>query len=317
MRSPDSSEDLRALGLEIGRSGEALETVETKSMVLRLLVSGSMEVVEGSLALGERITLLPPTSEGLDAVESYYLLAGKLAFEDAPDARMLGPGDYLVTRGLREESILTAVEEVRFLYITSRPFFHEISSGLQELMRLAVEVELKDGYTAGHCLRLQKLSFATGRELGLSSHQLHLLDHGAYLHDVGKVKVPLEILQKPTSLTAAEWAWIKRHPTFGREMLEPTFVRGSGAIVEQHHERLDGSGYPFGLSGDEILTESYIVAIVDAYDAMTTDRTYRKALPAGEAESELQRYAGIHYPKELVTAFLAARPGVEDARGTL
>lgn len=298
-------------GLELRRRGEALESVATKSMVLKLLVSGGTEVVEGKLLSGERITLLPAPPAHADAVESYHLLSGRLSCPVEEGDITLGPGDYFFTRDLREEVILSALEDVTFLYVSSRPFFHEISAGLQELMRLAVEVELKDGYTAGHCLRLQRLSFATGRELGLDSRRLHLLDHGAYLHDVGKVKVPLEILQKPGRLTADEWTVIKQHPTFGRELLEPTSVRDAGKIVEQHHERGDGSGYPFGLSGDGICTESYIVAIVDAYDAMTTDRVYRKAIPASEAETELLRYADIHYPRELVKAFLSVRARLE------
>ncbi|MEX2535504.1 MAG: HD-GYP domain-containing protein [Trueperaceae bacterium] len=279
--------------------------MRTKSMVLDLLVGGGTEIVEGTLRKGERITLLPSSEVGGEAVEIYYLLSGSLAQLGAEETDIMVRGDYLVTRGLAEEAIFTAIEEVRFLYVTSQPFFKEISSGLQELMQLAVEVELKDGYTAEHCLRLQRLSFATGKALGLSAHRLHLLDHGSYLHDVGKVRVPVEILLKPAALTDDEWAVIKLHPTFGREMLQPTFVREAGRIVEQHHERLDGSGYPFGLAADEILPESYIVAIVDTYDAMTTDRAYRKALPKAEAFDELTRFSNIHYPRELVEAFLS------------
>jgi HD-GYP domain-containing protein (c-di-GMP phosphodiesterase class II) len=299
-------------GLQVRRKGEALETVTTKSMIIQLLVAGGVEIAEGTLASGERITLIPAGSGVDDAVETYYLLSGKLA-RTGPEHRqeLLGPGDYIVTRGLTEEVIFSAVEEVRFLYATTRPFFHEISQAHQELMRLAVEIEMKDGYTAEHCLRLQRLSFATGAEIGLSSHRLALLDQGAYLHDIGKVRVPLEILQKPAALTKAEWKVVKQHPIFGREMLEPTYVREAGPIVEQHHERLDGSGYPFGLAGDEILPEAYLVAIADTYDAMTTDRVYRKALPVAEAEAELRRYAGVHYPRELVSAFLSAVRRVE------
>ena len=155
------------------------------------------------------------------------------------------------------------------------------------------------------------MSFATGRELGLPHYRLHLLDCGAYLHDLGKVKVPLEILNKPARLTPEEFAVIQRHPSFGREMLEGTWMKPSGLIVEQHHERLDGSGDPFGLAGDEILVESYIVAVADTYDAMTTDRPYRKALTPEEAFAELNKYAGTHHLKEVVKAFFSAIRQVE------
>ncbi|MEX2541383.1 MAG: HD-GYP domain-containing protein [Trueperaceae bacterium] len=316
MSSPKRTSRLPGVpGLQLRRKEDALERVEGKLGALRLLVANEMELVEGTLVAGERITLVPESASLRPTTEIYYLLSGRLTQIGAPaGARPMGPGDYLVTRGLERESIFSALEDVKFLYFTSRPFFHEISAKLQELMRLAVEVEVADGYTAEHCHRLMRLSFATGQQLGLDSHQLRLLDRAAYLHDVGKARVPVGILQKPTSLTVEEWAVVKRHPTFGREMLEPTFVREAGPIVEQHHERMDGSGYPFGLAGDEILPESYIVAIADAYDAMTTDRVYRKRRPADEAEAELRRYAGTHYPHELVAAFLSTALPSESAR---
>jgi putative nucleotidyltransferase with HDIG domain len=272
-----------------------------------------MEVHQVTLASGERITLLPPGPEDADAVEMYYVLDGTLAYQETDEAVTLGAGDYFVSQGLAQEAIFSAIGEVRLLYCTSKPFFHEISGKLKELMRLAVEVELKDGYTAAHCLRLQKLSFATGQEVGLNSHRLYLLSRGAYLHDVGKIRVPVEILQKPAALTPDEWTIIKQHPTFGRELLEATFVREAGEIVEQHHERMDGSGYPFGITSDEILPESYIVAIVDTYDAMTTDRVYRRARPVAEAKAELSTHAGVHFPRELVKAFLATVDRLEPA----
>lgn len=291
-------------GLEIRGPGDTLETVKTKSTVLNLLATGAVEVVEGVLSAGGRLTLIPSAPEE-DALECYYVLSGRLAQLDWAEGDSLSAGDCIVTKSLTEEVFFTAVEEVRFLYFTSKPFFKDISKKLQDLMNLAVEVEVRDGYTAEHCLRLQRLSFATGKAAGLAAHSLHLLDYGSYLHDVGKAKVPVEILQKPSALTSDEWEIIKQHPRHGRMLLEPTFIRDAGPIVEQHHERMDGSGYPYGLAGDEILAESYIVAIVDTYDAMTTDRAYRKALPTEVALAELMRYSGVHYPRELVEAFFS------------
>lgn len=146
------------------------------------------------------------------------------------------------------------------------------------------------------------LAYATERELGLPHHRLYLLDYGAYLHDVGKVRVPVEILQKPAKLNPEEWSIINQHPTFGRDMLEKTFMKSSGSIVEQHHERLDGSGDPFG----QILAESYTLAVTDMYDTMTTDQSYRRALPQAEAFEEIRKYAGVHYPKDITQAFFSA-----------
>ena len=216
-----------------------------------------------------------------------------------------------MTEKLSSPVILSALTNVSFLYITTQPFFHYISQFQKELMRLAVEVEQKDGYTSEHCLRLQKLSYATGQELFLEPYRLHRLNYGAYLHDLGKVRVPIEILQKPGKLTSEEWDVIKKHPTYGREMLNGTPLNEIGCVVEQHHERLDGSGYPLALSKEAILVESYIVAVADTYDAMTTDRSYRKALVPEVAFAELEKYAGIHYPLEVVKAFFSAVKQVE------
>ena len=290
------------LGLSIRKQGESLETVSSKAIEVQLLVaSQGIEILEGQLNKGERITLVP--SGG--AVETYYILEGRLHSELDSGSVNVGVGDYLVTESLEESYTLLAQTDVRFLYFTSQPTFHEISQELGDLMRLAVEVEVKDGYTAEHCRRLQMLSYAAGQELGLAQSRLYLLDYGAYLHDVGKVKVPAHILQKPSTLTQAEWALMKKHPTFGREMLEKTYLKKAGTIVEQHHERFDGSGYPYGLSSEGVLPESYIVAVADAYDAMTTDRPYRRAAPPEEAFAELRKYAGIYYPEEVVRAFIS------------
>jgi HD-GYP domain-containing protein (c-di-GMP phosphodiesterase class II) len=209
---------------------------------------------------------------------------------------------------------LLAHEDARLLYVTSQPQFHLFSENLQQLRQMAVDVELKDGYTAQHCERLQELSFATGQVLGLEADRLFILDFGAYFHDLGKIRVPLHILNKPGSLDAEEWAIIKRHPTLGKEILDTSYLKGAGRIVEQHHERIDGSGYPFGLGENEVMVESSIVAVADAYDAMTTDRTYRKALSQDEAFAEIHKYAGIHYPKEVVKAFIAAVRHVESKK---
>lgn len=294
-------------GVTIRRRGESLETVVSELSEIKLLVSRqNLEVMEGGLQRGARFSLHPTTDSSHQATELYCLLEGTLCCDLPSGPVVIYPGDWLVNEHLLEATIFTATTDVRFLCLSSQPVFHGISEALTELKRLAVEVETKDGYTADHCERLQTLSYATGRELGLSHARLYLLDYGAFLHDVGKVRVPIEILQKPSKLTPEEWDVIRQHPTFGREMLERTFMKPSSVIVEQHHERLDGSGYPFGLARDEILVESYIVAVADTFDAMTTDRPYRGALPQSEAFEELRRFEGTHYPSGVVRAFFSA-----------
>lgn len=293
------------------RSDDPLDRAETRAGALALLLAEpGLEVTEGSLHAGKRVTLMPTDSTG--AVEAWYVLEGTL-IGVAPSGVRYGPGDLVSGRALSHEMIFTAESDVRFLYLSTRPQFHTFSRAMEELMRLAVEVEKKDGYTADHCARLQRLSFALGQELGLEPHRLHLLDYGSYLHDVGKVRVPIEILQKAGPLNDEEWKIVRRHPTHGQELVDETFLHAAGAIIHQHHERMDGSGYPFGLSGEEILPEAAIVAIVDTYDAMTTDRSYRKALPASVALEELRRGADLHWPADHVRAFRSVLASAESS----
>lgn len=206
-------------GLIVRRQGECIEAVSSKVTDIRLLTAHQqVEIIEISLRKDARLTLVPSGS----AVETYYVLAGYLTCTVSDGLNTLSAGDHVIAQALEEPAILSAITEARILYVTSQPQFHEISEDLGQLRRLSVEVEMKDGYTADHCDRLQALSYATGLELGLSTSRLRLLDQGAYLHDVGKISVPIEILQKPSSLTSSEWDAIKRHPTAGRELLDKT-----------------------------------------------------------------------------------------------
>lgn len=305
--SVDTQMGLRKPGLATGvrmmRAGEALETVHSKVSKIGLLnTSPASELMQLDLLQDGRVTLVP----GERIVESFFLISGRLRCEMTTGSQVLHPGDLVTTNDLSESVLLIALSDAKLLYLTSEPQFHLLSDRLAELRRLAIEVESKDGYTADHCERLQSLSYATARELGLSPARSGLLDYGAYLHDVGKIHVPLSILNKPGKLTSEEWTVIKKHPTYGRELIDSTFMREAGPIIEQHHERFDGSGYPFGLSRDEITIEASIIAVADTFDAMTTKRPYSPARTEYEAITELRKYAGIHYPKEVVSAFCSS-----------
>ncbi len=161
------------------------------------------------------------------------------------------------------------------------------------LISLANMVEAKDAYTDGHIKRVACLSLDLGRRLGLSSHELEALKLGGILHDIGKLSIPNEILNKPDRLSDKEWELMKNHASIGHKLCLP--LKGSlGAaldIIRHHHEKLDGGGYPDGLTSDEISMPTRIMAVVDIYDALVTDRPYRKALPREEA-FDILREAG-------------------------
>jgi len=299
-------------GLTLRRRGQPLETVTTQVGSLALLTTRpNLEVSEGTLDEGGRMTLVPSEEPGTGAAEMYYLLDGVLVCELPHDRIEIRPGDQFHVETLRQPVILTAATPVRFLYASPEPSFHHISQELDDLRKLAVGVEFVDGYTADHCGRLQTIAYAIGEALNLPKHRLHLLDYAAYLHDVGKIKVPRMILTSPERLTEEEWEVIRQHPVAGAEMLAGTFMAAAAPIVAQHHERLDGSGYPAGLAGDEILLESFIVAVADTFDAMTSNRPYRAALPREAALAELQRLSGRSFPDEVVAAFEQVLPKLE------
>lgn len=153
-------------------------------------------------------------------------------------------------------------------------------------------------------LRIRNMALAVGQRLRLPARRLHVLDYGAFFHDLGKVGVPAEILGKPGALTPSEWEIMRRHPVLGREMIAHSYMGDAGPVIEQHHERFDGSGYPGGLRGDEICLEAHIVGVVDSYDAMTTDRVYRRGMDPQVALAEIQRCPGTLYRPEVVDAFV-------------
>jgi PAS domain S-box-containing protein len=165
--------------------------------------------------------------------------------------------------------------------------------------------EMRDPYTAGHEERVAELAVAIGTELGLSHEQLKGLRVSGFLHDVGKISVPTEILVKPTHLNEFEAALMRQHPQAGYDVLkEVDFPWPVALVALQHHERIDGSGYPQGLKGEEILLESRIVAVADVVESMESHRPYRPALGIDAALAEIERGAGTLYDERAATACL-------------
>jgi putative nucleotidyltransferase with HDIG domain len=155
------------------------------------------------------------------------------------------------------------------------------------------------------------LAVAIARSLDLPEEEVEVLRLGALLHDIGKIGVPDDILRKPTALTDAEFASIKQHPVLGARILRSVpFLSRHIPIVELHHERPDGQGYPLGLRSDDIPLAARIVHVADAYDAMTSARAYRRAMPSSAALRELWRCAGTEFHAEIVGALANALPGV-------
>ena len=176
-------------------------------------------------------------------------------------------------------------------------------------------IESKDAYTQGHCVRVADLGCAIARRLGWDDRRLFWFRVGALLHDVGKIDVPAEILNKPGRLTSEEWALMRAHPEAGVELLRGIdFPEDVLPIVLSHHEKWDGTGYPHGLAGESIPLSARILGLADVYDALVTDRSYRAGLQHAEAMKVMAQDAGSHFDPSLFQQFEAV---VRDPRARL
>jgi putative nucleotidyltransferase with HDIG domain len=193
----------------------------------------------------------------------------------------------------------------------------ELDKALQEveasyrmaLKALVQALETRDFETHGHSERVVTFSLRMGHELGLDSENLRNLELGALLHDIGKIGVPDAILRKPAKLNEEEWMKMKLHPLHGQKILRNIpFLEGAARLVEQHHEQWNGTGYPHGLRGEEIDFNARIFQVVDAFDAMTSDRVYRRGTTYEKALEELERCAGTQFDPFIVQSFKQIPP---------
>ncbi len=177
---------------------------------------------------------------------------------------------------------------------------------LDTLLSLAEAIDLRDSRTADHSKTVGRYAGLIATELGLGPGHVRRIETAGKLHDIGKVGLPDSILRKPGKLSDDEWTEMRRHPEIGADILGSGHFEDIRGWILAHHERQDGSGYPLGLSGEEIPLEARILAAADAYEAMTADRIYRSALGVDEARAELRRCAGTQFDPRVVAAFMAA-----------
>jgi len=204
--------------------------------------------------------------------------------------------------------MLRALAESAGIAIENARLFRDLQEAYVSTVRLLVSrIEEKDPYTHGHTERVAAYAVGIAREMGLTPEEVQTIQFGAFLHDIGKVHTQDEILHKPGALTEEEWKMVKAHPVRGAEMVRGVkFLEKSIDMIRHHHERVDGKGYPDGLTGDQISLHAKIVNLADAFDAMTTDRPYRAGMTAEQAMEQMSTKAGSQFAAEVVQVFVPA-----------
>jgi hypothetical protein len=229
---------------------------------------------------------------------------GVIAVLRPASADGFGRADVTMLEELAGQAAM-AIEQAN-LFARVRSYASELELSYDTTLKaLSAALDAKDAATEGHSERVARLTVAIAREMQVPEEKLIDVERGALLHDVGKIGVPDEVLRKPATLTRKEWQAMRQHPLLAGALVSKVgFLEGALPILLYHHERYDGGGYPFGLAADRIPVEARVFAVVDAYDAMTSDRPYRKAVSHDEALKEITANSGSQFDPDAVEAFL-------------
>jgi putative nucleotidyltransferase with HDIG domain len=267
---------------------------------------GLLEVFRESTAwLAPHHAFYGVLAAGIIVAEHSLGLLGIVVFAMPAAAMLVATGQYIRATERMVEELRTKNQTLEALLGENRGLLASLSRGHMQLIRgLAQSIDAKDPYTAGHTSRVAQYSVRIAGALGLDEATRREIEHGALLHDIGKIGVPDAVLMKPGPLDDEEWQAMRQHPLVACAILDgvdlsPTVL----SMVRHHHENLDGTGYPDHLAGDELPVAARIARVADAFDAMTSDRPYREALTLGAARSELRRNRGTQFCPEIVDAF--------------
>ncbi len=229
------------------------------------------------------------------------MITGLSDREDKVRGIEVGADDFL-NKPIFPEELFARVKSL----IKLKEFTDELDNAEDVLCTLGLSVEARDPYTEGHCERLAKYAADLGANMGLDAESLVALKRGGYLHDLGKIRIPDEILKKGAMLTDSEWEIMKQHPVYGEIICKPLrSLRLVLPIIRHHHEHWNGTGYPDGLSGEDIPLLARVLQVVDVYDALRTERPYKRVLSHDQAAQTMRDEAAVGlWDKHLVDLFL-------------
>ncbi|MBA3521107.1 MAG: response regulator [Gemmatimonadales bacterium] len=301
--------------VEAASGAAALALLESEGEVPLCISDINMPEMDGVTFLREVLRLYPDMA--------VIMLTGVAEVSTAVECLKIGALDYMSKPVVMEEvhARLDKALEKRNLILQNRFYQQNLEGRVRELDRrgkqslingvqmLVHALEAKDAYTSGHSTRVSRYAVKTAVQLGYTGDRLEHIRLGGELHDIGKIGTREDILNKPGPLTPEEFEHVKGHTSLGERILAPFLAESPVVlqIVRSHHERIDGSGFPDGLTAQQIPQEARIVAVVDSFDAMTTDRAYRPPRALVDAIGELRRCAGTHFDAEVVEAFLRAQ----------
>ena len=284
-----------------------------------------LTVTDLKMPVMDGIALLQAIREA-DTDAAVIVLTGAADVKTAIESLKLGAHDFIM-KPVNVDELLIAAEralERRSLLVERREYqavlerrvdeatenlekaYHQLQHTYQQTLEaLGAALDSRDVGTESHSRRVHGYSLALAREHGIPEDHLTDLAHGVLLHDIGKIGIPDAILLKPGTLTPDEWKVMRTHPEIGKRLIEKIpFLHGAIPVVWCHHEKWDGAGYPRGLAGEAIPLNARIFSVVDAFDAMTFDRPYSKAIPFDAAIAEIKRCAGAHFDPHVVESFL-------------
>jgi putative two-component system response regulator len=331
----DDEKSRNILKVHLDRVGYHISEAKDAKTAYQILEENRFEVVICDIRKVGGIRLLEHIKGKYETLP-VIMLSGYTDVETAVEVMKKGAVDYL-TKPIKEDEILIALESAvqhKMLMEEEKAVRVSMSRELEEAVKESIErtseleqaysqlkqanfdmvkalsgaIEAKDPFTKGHSYRVSQLSLEIAKRLNylnLSEEQLEILEYGSLLHDIGKIGIKEAILNKPGRLTEKEYAHVQRHPVIGEEIIRPVKIfRHALPLIRSHHEHFDGGGYPDGLKGKEINIYARIIAIPDTFDAMTSDRPYRKALSVEEALFEIERVRGTQFDPEIVDIFI-------------
>lgn len=290
---------------KIIKANESESTLEMKNKNSKIEKKYHDDILQTSVMhlSVDRILYIDPVPSA-EAYKSYYVVKGSCFVFD--DGSILREGDMLIFRGVGEVKTLKTLEEtVLLVHATNYDVYRTLEKNQDTVDKLLKEIQTKDHYTGEHSLRVYELVKRLAVRLGYKDKALNNITKAAYYHDLGKIHVPDEILNKSSRLNDDEFEEIKNHVHYAKDTVLEYFNEDVLSIILQHHERVNGSGYPLGLRGDEIRREARIQAVCDSFDAMITNRVYKTGKSMEVALLELKELSGVQYDSEIVTAFIA------------